>query len=61
MQSHQLLEPVVEVVVTLSSIHAYNPGDTVDIYGVSTSNMNGRFTITEKVSDYVLQVYPRCN
>jgi hypothetical protein len=41
-----------EVVVTLSSIHAYAVGDTVDIYGVTTSNMNGRFTITEVVSDY---------
>ena len=44
-----------EVIVTLSSIHAYTAGDTVDVYGVSTSNMNGRFTITEVVSDYVFK------
>lgn len=44
-----------EVVVTLSSTHAYTVGDTVDVYGVSTSNMNGRFTITDVISDYVFK------
>lgn len=44
-----------EVVVTLPSIHAYTAGDTVSIYGVTTSNMNGRFTITEVISDYVFK------
>lgn len=44
-----------EVVVTLSTPHAHIAGDIVDVYGVPTLNFNGRFTVTEVISDYAFK------
>jgi len=44
-----------EVVLTTSSPHNFAVGDTVDVYGVPTASLRGRFTITEIVSDVVFK------
>jgi len=44
-----------EVVLTTSTPHNFTAGDTVDVYGVPTVALRGRFTITEVVSDYVFK------
>jgi len=44
-----------EVVITTSLPHAYVAGDLVDVYGVPTTSFNGRFTITEVVSDHIFK------
>ena len=44
-----------EVVLTTSASHNYSVGDTIDVYGVPTVALRGRFTITEVVSPYVFK------
>jgi hypothetical protein len=44
-----------EVVITLSNPHAYRVGDIIDVYGVTNVTFNGRFTVKEVVSEYVLK------
>jgi hypothetical protein len=44
-----------EVVVTLSNPHSYVTGDIIDVYGVTNITFNGRFTVSEVVSDTVLK------
>ena len=38
------------VTVTVSNPHSYQVGDIIDVYGVPTTNMNGRFVVSEVLS-----------
>lgn len=44
-----------EVVLTVASPHGYTVGDIIDVYGVSDTTFNGRFTVKQVVSDYVIK------